>query len=291
MGCSGVEILQPVPAYPGFLRGRRPLPGEDPPSNRGSPGIGELADLLFQLFFDGLGGADGAPLAFAEVGPAVFAQADEVDLGGLGPVLADLEGGAHAFAGVEPGEGLAAETLEAEAEVGVQVRTDQVAQGSLRSDVPDGARVGEDEAEPEAQQRVRQLVADGAGGGLLPGQGIAPLEVAQLQELLEVVGEVPRVLAGLPGDLLDRAVAGRHGVEHGVIGGDLPELFAQEEVGLPVEGGVFVQQLGGDVGFDGAAVVEPLEVQGDTAAEEVGAGLVGAGCGSSGGGRGPLPGS
>ena len=54
-------------------------------------------------------------------------------------------------------------------------------------------------------------------------------------------------------------------------------LFAQEEVGLAVEGGVLVEQLGGDVGLDGAAVVEPLEVQGDAAAEEVGPRLVGAG--------------
>jgi hypothetical protein len=44
-----------------------------------------------------LGRAHGSPFALAEVGPAVVAQADDVDLGGLGPVPADFEGGGDPF--------------------------------------------------------------------------------------------------------------------------------------------------------------------------------------------------
>src|SRR3954462_1709524 len=135
---------------------RRRLPGEDPPSERGSPGVREVADLLLELFLDRLGGADGAPFALSEVGPVVVAQADDVDLGGLGPVLSHLEGGGDPFLTVEPGEGFAAEALEAAAVVGVQVRADEVAQGAVGSHVADIAGAREDEAEPEAETRVRR---------------------------------------------------------------------------------------------------------------------------------------
>jgi hypothetical protein len=111
-----------MPPHPRPLRRR--LPHEDPPSDRGSAGVREVADLLLQLPLDRLGGADGAPFALSEVGPVVVAQADDIDLGGLGPILADLEGGGDPLLAVEPGEGLAAEALEAVAVVGVQVRTD-----------------------------------------------------------------------------------------------------------------------------------------------------------------------
>ena len=67
------------------------------------------------------------------------------------------------------------------------------------------------------------------------------------------------------------------GGQDGVVEGDLPQLLPQQEVGLAVEGGVFVQQLRGDVRLDRAGVGEPLQIEGDAAAEEVGAGLVGAG--------------
>ena len=66
----------------------------------------------------------------------------------------------------------------------------------------------------------------------LARQGIAPLDVPQLQELLEVVGEGARVLAGLLGDGLDGGVSGGQGREDGVVEGDLAQLFAQQEVGL-----------------------------------------------------------
>jgi len=137
--------------------------------------------------------------------------------------------------------------------VGVQVRTDEVPQGAVRSHVADVAGAREDEAEPEAEERVREVVADGAGGRRLAGQGIASLDVAQLDELLEVVGEAPRVLAPLPGDLLHRALARGDGRQDDVIEGYLPELFPQQEVGLAVEGGVFVQEFRGDVRLDRAS--------------------------------------
>src|SRR3954447_26583177 len=91
---SAIEFFQPVPLSPGRHALRLGLlPGEDPPPDRRSSGIGELLHLFFQLLLDRLGGADGSPFALAEVGPAVVAQADDVDLGGLGPVLAEFEGG------------------------------------------------------------------------------------------------------------------------------------------------------------------------------------------------------
>src|SRR5947199_3328236 len=158
---SLIEVLQAMPPSPRPLRRR--LPREDPPSDRGSAGVGEVSDLLLQLSLDRLGGADGAPFALSEVGPVVLAQADDVDLGGLRPVLSHLEGGGDPFLTVEPGEGFAAEALEAVAVVGVQVRTDEVAQGPLCSHVADVAGAREDEAEPEAEEGVRQVVVDGAG--------------------------------------------------------------------------------------------------------------------------------
>jgi hypothetical protein len=81
----------------------------------------------------------------------------------------------------------------------------------------------------------------------------------------------------LPGDVLDGGLAGGDGRKDGVVEGDLAQLLPQEEVGLAVEGSVLVQQLRRDVGFDGAIVGEALEVEGNSAAEEVGAGLVDAG--------------
>ena len=107
---------------------------EDPPADRRAPGVGELPDLFLQLLLDLTDGAKFSPFALAEVGPAVVPEADDVDLGGLGPVLSDLEGGNQSLLAVEDGEGFPAEALE----------------------------------------------------------GVA--------ELLEIVGEAPRVLAGLPGD-------------------------------------------------------------------------------------------
>jgi hypothetical protein len=101
---------------------------------------------------------------------------------------------------------------------------------------------------------------DGAGRGGLAGQGVAPLDVAELDELLEVVGEASRLLARLLGDLLDGGMAGGEGREDGVVDRDFAQLFPQQEVGLAVERRVFVQQLGGDVGLDRAAVGEPLQV-------------------------------
>lgn len=175
---------------------------------------------------------------------------------------------------IEPGEGFAAEALEALAEPGVQVGADEVAEGSGGAHVADGSGVREDEAEPEAQQRVGQVVADGAGGRRLSGQGVAPFDVAELHELLEVVGEVPRVRPRLPGDLLDRPVAGGQGGEDGMVEGDFAELFAEEEVGLAVEGGVLVQKLGGQVRLDRAVGGEALKVERDSAAEEVGLRLI-----------------
>ena len=66
---------------------------------------------------------------------------------------------------------------------------DELPQGPARSQVADGAGAREDEAEPEAQQRVRQVVVDGTGRGRLAHQRIEPLDRAQLLELLQVVGE------------------------------------------------------------------------------------------------------
>jgi hypothetical protein len=66
-----------------------------------------------------------APGKVVEVGPAVVARANHIDLCSLRPVLADLEGGDDPLLAVEPGEGFA-ETLEAEAEVGVEVGADEV---------------------------------------------------------------------------------------------------------------------------------------------------------------------
>jgi hypothetical protein len=60
---------------------------EDPLSDRRAPGVGELADLLFQFLLNLPGGAELSPFALAEVGPAVVPEADDVDLSGLGPVL------------------------------------------------------------------------------------------------------------------------------------------------------------------------------------------------------------
>jgi hypothetical protein len=94
-------------------------------------GVGEVADLLVQFPLDRLGERKGAPFALSEVGPVVVAQADDADLGGLGPVLSHLEGGGDPLLAVEPGEGFAAEALEAVAVVGVQVRTDEVSQGAV----------------------------------------------------------------------------------------------------------------------------------------------------------------
>ena len=83
---------------PAALRSRLGLlPGENPPPDRRPSGVGKLLHLLLQLLLDRLGGAHGSPFALAEVGPAVVAQADDVDLGGLGPVLADFEGGGDPF--------------------------------------------------------------------------------------------------------------------------------------------------------------------------------------------------
>lgn len=277
-GTSGlcIEIFQTMPPPPVSPPAPRPpLPRKHPPPDRRPPPVGILPNLPLELLLDRLGGADGAPFALSEVGPAVFPEADNVDLGGFGPVGSGLEGGGHAFLFIEPGEGFAAEALEALAEVGVQVGADEVAVGAGGTHVADGAGVREDEAEPETQERVREVVADGAGGRGLARQGVAPFDVAELHELLEVVGEVPRVRAGLPGDLLERSVAGGERGQDGVVEGDLAELFAEEEVGLAVQGSVFVQKLGGEVRLDRAVAGEALQVEGDPAAEEVGPRLVG----------------
>jgi hypothetical protein len=112
-----------------------------------------------------------------------------------------FEGGGDSFLAVEPGEGLAAEAFEAMAEVGVEVGADEVFEGGAGAHVAEVGGVGEDEAEPEAEEGVRQVVVDGAGRGRLAGQRVAPLDVdvAELEELLEVVGEAAGVLAGLSG--------------------------------------------------------------------------------------------
>jgi hypothetical protein len=70
---SLVEVVQPHP--PPLRPRRRRLPREDPPSDRGSPGVREVPDLFLQL-------------------------------------SSHLEGGGDPLLAVEPGEGLAAEALE-----------------------------------------------------------------------------------------------------------------------------------------------------------------------------------
>src|SRR5215203_143058 len=233
---SGIEILQPMPSRATFRDlGWRRLPGEDPSPDCGALGVGVETDLLLELLLDRSGGAYGPPLALPEVGPAVSPQADDVDLDGLRPVLARFEGGGQALPAIERGEGFPAEALESQAEVGVELGPDQVGQRPLGSHVADVAGAGEDEAEPEAEQRVGQVVADRAGRGLLARQRVAPLDVTELDELLKVIGEAARILAGLAGDVLDRGVAGGNGREDGVVESDLPQLFPQEEVGLAVE--------------------------------------------------------
>lgn len=72
-----------MPSSPGGPRRLGLLPGEDPPAEGRTSGVGELLDLFFKLLLDRLGGADGSPFALAEVGPDVVAQAYDVDLGGL----------------------------------------------------------------------------------------------------------------------------------------------------------------------------------------------------------------
>ena len=159
------------------------MPDEDPPADRGTSRVGIVPHLGFELAFDRSAGAHGSPFTLAEVGPAIVAQAHDVDPDRLRPVLPDLEGGGDAFAAVEPGESLAAEPFEAEAEPGVQVRPDEVPQGPLGSHMADIAGAGKYETKPEAQQGIGQIVADRARRGRLVGQGIAPLDIAELDEL------------------------------------------------------------------------------------------------------------
>jgi hypothetical protein len=192
-----------MPPHPRRASRRWRLAGKDSPPDRRPARIGELPDLRLQFLLNCRRRANRAPFALPEVGLAVLAQADDVDLGGLGPVLPHFEGGGDSFLAVEPGEGLAAEAFEAMAEVGVEVGADEVFEGGAGSHVAEIGGVGEDEAEPEAEEGIRQVVVDGADGGRLPRQRVAPLDGAELEELMEVVGEDAGVLAGLGGDLRD----------------------------------------------------------------------------------------
>jgi hypothetical protein len=170
---SPIHLLQPAPPHPrsglrrGGCRAKIRLPIVAP------RGLGN-SRILSSSSFSTVRGERTVPHLHSprSVQPSCR-RPTTVDLGGFGPVLAYLEGGGYSFLAVEPGEGLPAEALEAAAEVGVQVRTDEVLEGRAGAHVADEAGAGEDEMEPEAEQRVRQVVVDGAGRGGLAGQGSA----------------------------------------------------------------------------------------------------------------------
>jgi hypothetical protein len=228
-----------MPPHPRPGSHRRRLACEDSPPDRRPAGIGELLDLRLQLFLDCRRGTHGSPFALPEVGPAVLAQADDVDLGGLGPVLRDFEGGGDSFQAVEPGKGLAAEAFEAMAEVGVEVGADEVFEGGAWAPCGGGRWSG----------GGRSGTRSGGEGGRSGQRGACRSagSAARCSRVRGVAGGSRRgagVLAGLGGDLRDGGVAGGEG---------------------------------GEDGLDRAAVGEALQVEGDPAAEEVGPGLVGAG--------------
>ena len=72
-------------------------------------GVGVSGDFFFQFFGEGGVGADGAPLALAKVDAVIITDPDEIDLGVLVPVGADIQVAFHLLAGVEKGEGFLAD--------------------------------------------------------------------------------------------------------------------------------------------------------------------------------------
>src|SRR6266508_4818319 len=129
---SAVEILEAVPVHLGIpgagpLAGRG-VAGEDPPADRRVAAVRVEAHLRLEVVPHVAGGTRGAPPAFAEVGPAVLTQPHDVDLAALVPVLPDLERHGHALARVQVRQCLAAQALEATSQIGVESRSDALAQ-------------------------------------------------------------------------------------------------------------------------------------------------------------------